>query len=180
MADGPWQSTPLTTLLTKIVGNLGNGLVLDLTHCYLNRSRSQNFVYCVIMLLVYNIICSLNFWCVGLTSNSDYMYYEKNNIDMRMDRCPANYSLLAWLPGDAGSAVKLLFLITVDQLDPGGYRVPHMTGFSPSRTLMTLPVVFSGFGRQIFNSSVQAILSSCTLPYYSRIRVGISGVRYYL
>ncbi len=50
-----------------------------------------------------------------------------------MDRCPANYSLLAWLPGDVAgrislvSAVKLLLLITVNQLDPEarGVARPH-------------------------------------------------------
>ncbi len=50
-----------------------------------------------------------------------------------MDRCPANYSLLAWLPGDAAShislvsAVKLLLLITVDQLDSDARPHPWLT-----------------------------------------------------
>ncbi len=50
-----------------------------------------------------------------------------------MDRCPGNYSLLAWLPGDATScislisAVKLLLLITVDQLDPDARGLPGPT-----------------------------------------------------
>ena len=50
-----------------------------------------------------------------------------------MDRCPANYSLLAWLPGNAASrislvsAVKLLLLITVDQLDPEAKGLPGPT-----------------------------------------------------
>ena len=41
-----------------------------------------------------------------------------------MDRCPANYSLRAWLLGNAASyislvcAVKLLLLITLDRFDP--------------------------------------------------------------
>ncbi len=48
-----------------------------------------------------------------------------------MDRCPANYSLLAWLPGDAAiplvSAVKMLLLITVDQLDSETNGLPGPT-----------------------------------------------------
>ena len=50
-----------------------------------------------------------------------------------MDRCSASYSLLAWLPGDAGShislvsAVKQLLLITVDQLDPDARGLPGPT-----------------------------------------------------
>ncbi len=50
-----------------------------------------------------------------------------------MDMCPANYSLLAWLPGDEASgislvsAVKLLLLITVDQLDPDTRGLPGPT-----------------------------------------------------
>ena len=47
-----------------------------------------------------------------------------------MDRYPANYSLLAWLPGNAASrislvsAVKLLLLITIDRLDPEARGLP--------------------------------------------------------
>ncbi len=50
-----------------------------------------------------------------------------------MDRCPANYSFLAWLPGDAASrislvcVVKLVLLITVDQLDPDARGLPGPT-----------------------------------------------------
>ncbi len=50
-----------------------------------------------------------------------------------MDRCSTNYSLLAWLPGDAPSRialvseVKLLLLITVDQLDSDARGLPGPT-----------------------------------------------------
>ncbi len=50
-----------------------------------------------------------------------------------MDRCPANYSILAWLTGDAASRisvvspVKLLLLITVEQLDSEAKGLPGPT-----------------------------------------------------
>ncbi len=58
----------------------------------------------------------------GKNSKSDK--HKNNKIDRLMDRCPANYSLLAWLPGDVA---KLLLLITVDQLDPDARRLPGPT-----------------------------------------------------
>ncbi len=50
-----------------------------------------------------------------------------------MDRCPANYRLLAWLPVDVAScyflvsAVKKILLITVNQLDPEARALPGPT-----------------------------------------------------
>ena len=50
-----------------------------------------------------------------------------------MDRWPVNYSLLDWLPGDAGSriflvsSVKLLLIIIIDQLDPETRELPGPT-----------------------------------------------------
>ncbi len=74
-----------------------------------------------------------------------------------MDRCPANYSLLAWLPVDAASriflvsAVKLLLSITLDQLDQkqGGCQAPYMAGFAQSNTNDPTNW-FSGCGRRVF------------------------------
>ncbi len=89
-----------------------------------------------------------------------------------MDRCPANYSLLAWLPGDATSrislvsAVKLLLLI-VDQKQ-GGCLAPAMAAFSPNRTLMTNQLFFRGLGD-----------GSLTEKPYNNAALKVSGPPYY-
>ena len=70
-----------------------------------------------------------------------------------MDRCPANCSLLAWLPGDAASrislvsAVKLLLLITVEQHDPEAKGLPCPThGWLLTQSNTNDPTIFGGSG----------------------------------
>ena len=77
-----------------------------------------------------------------------------------MDRCPANYSLLVWLPGDAAShislvsAVKLFLPITADQFDREARGLPWPTHgwLSPNQTLRMPPTGFQGLGDGSLNS----------------------------
>ncbi len=83
-----------------------------------------------------------------------------------MDRCPANYSLLAWLPGDAASriflvsTVKLLLLRAIDQLDPEAMGLPgptHSWVLTQSNTNDPTNCLFFsgggvGGGKRVFNN----------------------------